>query len=136
MTNVRGIRIMSVAGAVVLAAYVVGGLLGVDLGSALGLVKIVVVIAAVVVAALAFQGWSHTNDTHSLSAMIVALLGGASLASTVSTATGDDLYGSDPMALVGTVAVVAAVTIAQIGQTRSHASSDPDVSKDRKGGAR
>jgi hypothetical protein len=130
MTSVRSIRLMSLAGVVVLAAYVVGGLVGADLGSALGFVKIALVVAAVLVAALAFQGWSHDSNPHSLSAMVVALLGGASLASTVTTATGDDLYGSDPMALVGTVAVVAAVTIAQIGQTRSHTPSD------RKGGAR
>jgi hypothetical protein len=119
VTNVQGIRIMSVAAAVALAGYVIGGLAGADLGSALGLAKIAVVVAAVVVAALTFQGWSHASTPHSLSAMIVALLGGASLASTVTTARGDDLYGSDPMALVGTVAVVAAVTIAQIGRTRS-----------------
>lgn len=119
MTNVQGIRLMSIAAAAVLAAWVIGGLAGVDLGPALGFVKIGAVVAAVVVAALSFQGWSHHSDPHTLSAMIVALLGGASLASTVSTARGDDLYGSDPMALVGTLAVVAAVTIAQIGQTRS-----------------
>jgi hypothetical protein len=52
--------------------------------------------------------------------MILGLLGGASLASTITTATSDELYGSKPMALVGTVAVVAAVTIAQIGQTRGN----------------
>jgi hypothetical protein len=125
---------MSVAGAVVLGAYVVGGLAHVDLGGALGLVKIVVLVAAVLVAALAFQAWSHDSDAHSLSAMVISLLGGASLASAVTTATGDDLYGSGPMALVGTVAVVAAVTVAQIGQTRSHTPSHTDT--DRKGGAR
>jgi hypothetical protein len=130
MTSVNGIRLMSVAGTVVLGAYVIGGLAGVDLGSALGFVKIAVLVAAVLVAALAFQGWSHDSNPHSLSAMVVSLLGGASLASTVTTATGDDLYGSGPMALVGTVAVIAAVTIAQIGQTRSH------TPPDRKGGAR
>jgi hypothetical protein len=119
VTSVQGIRIMSVAAAVVLAVYVIAGIAGADLGSARGLVKIAVVVAAVVVAALAFQGWSHHSTPHTLSAMVVALLGGASLASTVTTARGDDLYGSDPMALVGTVAVVAAVTIVQIGQTRS-----------------
>lgn len=119
MTNVQGIRTMSVAAAVVLAAYVVGGLLDADLGSALGYVKIGVVVAAVVVAGFAFQRWSHDSNPHTLSAMVVSLLGGASMASTVSTARGGDLYGSDPMALVGTLAVVAAVTIAQIGQTRS-----------------
>lgn len=122
MTNVQGIRTMSVAAAVVLAAYVVGGLLDADLGSALGFVKIGVVVAAVVVAGLAFQSWSHDSSPHTLSAMIVSLLGGASTASTISTARGDDLYGSDPMALIGTLAVVAAVTIAQIGQTRSSTS--------------
>jgi hypothetical protein len=110
---------MSIAGVVVLAAYVVVDLADVDLGSALGVVKIAVVVAAVVVAALAFQGWSHASTAHSLSAMVVALLGGASLASSVTTATGGELYGSEPMALVGTLAVVAAVTIAQIGQTRA-----------------
>jgi hypothetical protein len=130
MTSVNGIRLMSVAGTVVLGAYVIGGLAGVDLGSALGFVKIAVLVAAVLVAALAFQGWSHDSNPHSLSAMVVSLLGGASLASTVTTATGDDLYGSGPMALVGTVAVIAAVTIAQIGHTRSH------TPPDRKGGAR
>lgn len=119
MTSVQGIRIMSVAAAVVLAVYVIAGIGGADLGSARGLVKIAVVVAAVVVAALSFQGWSHHSTPHTLSGMVVALLGGASLASTVTTARGDDLYGSDPMALVGTVAVVAAVTIVQIGQTRS-----------------
>lgn len=119
MTDVQGIRIMSIAAAVVLAAYVVGGVAGVDLGGARGLVKVAVLVAAVVVAGLAFQGWSHHGTPHTLSAMVVALLGGASLASTVTTARGADLYGSDPMALVGTLAVVAAVTIAQIGQTRS-----------------
>lgn len=138
MSTVQGIRVMSVAGAVVLAAYVVGGLAGVDLGSALTYVKIVVVVAAIVVAGLAFQGWSHTSTAHALSAMVVALLGGASLASTVSTATGDDLYGSDPMALVGTLAVVAAVTIAQIGQTSAQRPGPHDRprSPDRKGDAR
>jgi peptidoglycan/LPS O-acetylase OafA/YrhL len=119
VTNVLGIKIMSVAAAVVLVAYVVGGLADADLGSSAGIVRIVVVIAAVLVAIVTYQHWSHGSTPHTLSAMIVGLLGGASLASAVSTATGHDLYGSQPMALVGTVAVVAAVTIGQIGHTRT-----------------
>lgn len=110
---------MSVAAAIVLVAYVVGGIAGADLGDAAGAVKIAVVVAAVVVAVIAFQSWSHGSTPHTLSAMVVGLLGGASLASAVSTATGDKLYGSAPMALVGTMAVVAAVTITQIGQSRT-----------------
>jgi hypothetical protein len=116
---VLGIKIMSVAAAVVLVAYVVGGVADADLGSSATLVRVLVVVAAVVVAIATFQAFSHHATPHTISAMIVGLLGGASLASTVTTAKGHDLYGSEPMALVGTVAVVAAVTIAQIGQTRT-----------------
>lgn len=110
---------MSAAAAVVLIAYVVAGLADADLGSSAGYVRIAVVVAAVVVAIVAYSTWSHGNTPHTLSAMVLGLLGGASLASTVSTAKTGDLYGSDPMALVGTVAIVAAVTVAQIGQTRT-----------------
>ncbi|MET0931230.1 MAG: hypothetical protein ABWX74_17045 [Aeromicrobium sp.] len=123
MTTVRGIRIMSVAAAVVLIAYVVTALAGADLGSSAALARIAVLAAAAVVAIVAYQGWSHGNTAHTLSAMVLGLLGGATLASTVTTAATGDLYGSDPMALVGTIAVVAAVTIAQIGQTRTKETS-------------
>jgi hypothetical protein len=119
VADVRAIRLMSVAAAVVLLGYVVGGLAGADLDSSAGIVRIVVLVAAAVVAVVAYHSWSLGNTPHRLSAMILALLGGASLASTVTTAKAGDLYGSDPMALVGTLAVVAAVTVAQIGQTRT-----------------
>jgi hypothetical protein len=119
---VLGIKIMSVAAAVVLVAYVVGGVADADFGSSAGLVRILVVVAAVVVAIVTYQAWSHGSTPHTISAMVVGLLGGASLASAVSTAIDHDLYGSEAMALVGTVAVVAAVTIAQIGQTRTKTS--------------
>jgi len=117
--SVRSIQIMSVSAAVVLMGYVVGGIADADLGSVTVTIRIAVLVAAALVAVLTFQAWSHASTSHSLSAMIVGLLGGASLASAVTTATGHELYGSGPMALVGTLAVVAAVTIAQIGQTRS-----------------
>ena len=65
------------------------------------------------------QAWSHGNTPHTLSAMVLGLLGGASLGVDRPTAKGGDLYGSEPMALVGTLAIVAAVTVAQIGQTRT-----------------
>lgn len=110
---------MSVAAAVVLIAYVIGGIADADLGSSAGIVRIAVIVAAVVVAIVAYSTWSHGNTPHTLSAMVLSLLGGASLASAVSTAKGGDLYGSEPMALVGTLAIVAAVTVAQIGQTRT-----------------
>lgn len=110
---------MSVAAAVVLIAYVAVAIAEADLGSSATIARIVVLAAAAVVAIVAFQAWSHGSTVHTLSAAILGLLGGASLASTVTTATKGDLYGSEPMALVGTLAVVAAVTVAQIGQTRT-----------------
>lgn len=110
---------MSVAAAIVLIAYVIGALADADLGSSAGFARILVIVAAVVVAIVAYSTWSHGNTPHTLSAMVLGLLGGASLASSVSTAKGDALYGSEPMALVGTLAIVAAVTVAQIGQTRT-----------------
>jgi hypothetical protein len=123
VTNVQGIRVMSGAAAVVLVAYVVGGIADADLGSSAGLARIVVLVASAIVAIVAFQSWSHGSTAHTLSAMVLGLLGGASLASTVTTAAKGDLYGSEPMALVGTLAVVAAVSVAQIGQTRTNAST-------------
>lgn len=119
MTNVLGIKVMSVAAAVVLVGYVIGGIADADLDSSVGFVRILVAVAAATVAVVAYSTWSHGNTPHTLSAMVLGLLGGASLASTLSTAKGGDLYGSDPMALVGTLAIVAAVTVAQIGQTRT-----------------
>lgn len=119
----REIHIMSGAAAVVLVGYVVGGIAGADLGSATTIVRFVVLAAAALVAVFAFRMFSDRATPHSVSAMIVGLLGGASLASTITTAKGDALFGSDPMALVGTVAIVAAVTIAQIGQTRTSKTS-------------
>ena len=118
MSNVQRIRVMSVAAAVVLIAYVLTALAGVDLRSSTSLVRIVVLVAAAVVAVIAYATWSHGNTIHTLSAMVLGLLGGATLASTVTTADAGALYGSDPMALVGTLAIVAAVTVAQIGQTQ------------------
>ena len=123
MEIVRGIMVSGVAAAVVLVAYVVDGLTGGDLGSAATAFRIVVILAAVVVAIVAFQSWSHGSTPHTISAMVLGLLGGASLASTVTTATDDGLYGSAPMALVGTVAVIASVLVAQIGRTRSKESA-------------
>lgn len=114
-----GIRIMSLAAAVVLVAYVVVAIADADLGSSATVVRVAVLAAAAVVAVVAFQSWSHGSTPHTLSAMIVGLLGGASLASSITTATGEALYGSEPLALVGTLAVVAAATIAQIGQSRT-----------------
>jgi hypothetical protein len=122
-TSVTGIRLMSAAAAVVLVAYVVSGLADADLGSSVTVIRIVVLAAAAIVAVVAYAGWSHGSTVHSVSAMVLGLLGGASLASTVTTAAKGDLYGSEPMALVGTLAIVAAVTVAQIGQTRTKESA-------------
>jgi hypothetical protein len=118
---VLGIRIVSLAAAVVLVAYVVASVADADLGGSATAVRVVVLAAAAVVAVVGFQSWSHRSTPHTLSAMVIGLLGGASLASSITTSSGDALYGSEPMALVGTLAIVAAATIAQIGQTRTNA---------------
>lgn len=130
----RGITTMSVGGAVVLAGYVLGGVADVDLGSALGGAKLLVIAAAVLVAALAFQLWSHHSAAPTLCAMALGLLGGASLASSITTARGSQLYASDTMALIGTVSVVAAVTLAQVTDTRS--GPRDNAHDDRRNGAR
>jgi peptidoglycan/LPS O-acetylase OafA/YrhL len=119
VANVRGIKLMSVAAAVVLIGYVVAELADVDFGSSLTAIRVAVLAGAAIVAVIAFQAWSHGSTVHTGSAMVLGLLGGASIASTVTTAKAGDVYGSQPMALVGTVAVVAAATVAQLAHTRN-----------------
>lgn len=113
----RGTTVMSLAAALVIAGYVVGDVADVDLGSSAVLARVVVLAAAAVVAVIAFQTFSHASTPHTVSAMVCGLLGGACVASSVTTATGGHLHGSAPMALVGTVAVVAAVTITHVGRS-------------------
>lgn len=118
MTFTRSFMLMMVAEAVALVVYVLAQLAEVDFGSAATAVRIVVVVAAAVVAIVAYQAWSHRNTLHSICAMLLGLVGGASLVSAVSTAEGDDIYGSSAMALIGTAAIVATVAVTLVGNSR------------------
>lgn len=118
MKITRNFIVMAVAEAVVLVVYILAQLAEVDFGSAATAVKVVVMGAAAVVAVLAYQAWSHQNSLHTICAMLLGLLGGASLFSSVTTAKGNEIYGSAPMALVGTAAVVAAVAVTLVAMSR------------------
>lgn len=80
--------------------------------------RIALVAAAALVAIATYATWSHRNTVHTLCAMLLGLLGGAALVAAVSTGGGDEVYGSGPMALVGTLAIVAAVVVSQIASSR------------------
>lgn len=114
----RSVIVMAVAEGVVLLAYVLAQLAEVDFGSAATAVRVAVIAAAAVVAIVAYQTWSHHSSLHTICAMLLSLLGGASLVSSVTTAAGNEIYGSAPMALVGTAAVVAAVAVTLVGMSR------------------
>lgn len=118
MKFTRSFIVMAVAEAVVLVVYVLAQLADVDFGGAATSVKIAVVVAAAVVAVMAYQAWSHRNSLHTICAMLLGLLGGASLVSSVTTAEGNQIYGSAPMALVGTAAVVATVAVSLVAMSR------------------
>lgn len=109
---------MAVAEVVVLLVFVLAQLAEVDFGSAATMVKILLVVAAGTVAVIAYQAWSHSSTLHTICAMLLGLVGGASLVSSVTTAKGDDIYGSAPMALVGTAAIVATVAVTLVAKSR------------------
>lgn len=81
--------------------------------------RIALVVAALVVAVITYAAWSHRNTVHTICAMLLGLLGGAALVAAVSTGGSGEVYGSAPMALVGTLATVAAVVVSQIAMSRS-----------------
>ncbi|NRQ48771.1 hypothetical protein [Aeromicrobium stalagmiti] len=118
MKNARTFVVTGVAEGVVVAIYVLDRFADLDLGSIATILRIVLVVAAAVVAVVAYHAWSQRSSVHTICAMLLGLLGGASLVSAVSTAKGDEVYGSGAMALVGTVAVMLAVVVGQIAATR------------------
>lgn len=129
MKNVQRFAMLGVAEAIVLVACVLDLYTSADLSSAAVLLRVLVALAAVVVAGVTYHRWSQGATRHTTASMVLGLLGGASLVSSVATASGDRVFGSDPMALVGTVAIVAAVAITQVGLAQAH-SHDSQTSKD------
>ncbi len=77
--------------------------------------RVLVVALAVVIAAVCFQVWSTRERTPLVNAAAGAsLLGGAAVASAVTTATDGDLFGSGPLSTLGVAALVAAVVCHQL----------------------
>lgn len=111
----RWFVVLGVAEAVVLVAYVLAELTEVDVSPVSGLMRIVLAVSAALVAGGSYHAWSAAPTTRSLCAMILGLLGGASLVSAVVSATDGHVYGNAGMAVIGTVAVVASVAVTQIG---------------------
>lgn len=115
MKNLPRFAVLGVAEAIVLVSCVLDLYTSTDLSSVAVLLRVLVAVAAVVVAGVVYHRWSQAPTPHSIAAMVLGLLGGASLVSAVATASDGHVFGSDAMALVGTVALAAAVAVTQVG---------------------
>ena len=112
MKGSRALLVATVAGAVVLIAYVVD--LVADLGKdAASIGRIVVILGAAVCAGVIYQSWSvrrrHAPRDHA--AVAAALLGGALAASSAFSAPSGQIFGSSLTAAAG----VAGLALALVG---------------------
>ncbi|TGN30818.1 hypothetical protein [Aeromicrobium chenweiae] len=120
MKNARAMAALVIAEAVVVLVYVIDSVRTAgELADWTTGLRIALVVAALVVAVITYAAWSHRNTVHTICAMLLGLLGGAALVAAVSTGGSGEVYGSAPMALVGTLATVAAVVVSQIAMSRS-----------------
>ncbi|MCW2830940.1 MAG: hypothetical protein JWP31_1632 [Aeromicrobium sp.] len=124
MRSPRLFAAMSVCEVYVVAIYVLVRFADTDLGSSAGVWRVLLVVAAACVAGVSYHLWSTGPTTRTTCAMVLGLLGGAALASTVISADDERIYSSAALAAVGTAGVVAAVVITQI----SHARTQVDAS--------
>ena len=111
MKGSRALLVATIAGAVVLIAYVVD-LVGDDLSKqATGTGRAAVIIGAVVCAGVIYQSWSvrrqHTPRDHA--AVAAALLGGALAASSAFSAPSGQIFGSSLTAAAGVVGLALAL---------------------------
>lgn len=104
---------------VIVGTYVLVQFTDADLSSASTVLKVLLVAGAVLIAGSSYQSWSAAPTSVSLLAMLLGLLGGATLASTVVSAHEAEVYASGSMAAIGTFGLVASVAFAQIGLARS-----------------
>lgn len=118
-----GFVVTALAELVVLALYVTD-VLG-DVAWPDGFVvpgRVLVVVAALLVAGICYQAWStvtaqqRTPLVHAAAA--ASLVGGAALASAVTSAPAGDLMGAHALATLGTAALVAAVVCHQMSAAR------------------
>jgi peptidoglycan/LPS O-acetylase OafA/YrhL len=113
--NLPRFAVLGVAEAIVLITCVLDLYTSTDLSSVAVLLRVLVAVAAVVVAVVAYHRWSVTPTRHTTASMVLGLLGGASLVSAVASASDGHVFGSDAMALIGAVTLVAAVAVTQVG---------------------
>ena len=118
MKNLRTRRwIVSAALAVLAVVYALDQLLTVEWpGDAVWPLRLVLLLAAVVVAGIAFHTWSTglPQAPRPLAAMITSLIGGASLASAVTSGGDDTVFGSGALAAVSLVALAFGVIVLNI----------------------
>ena len=116
MQGRRWMLIAMVGAAIVLVAFILDVVLGVDLNrSTAAAASFIVLVGAVLVAGACYQHWStvdrRTTPTHVMAA--TALLGGALVASSVFGATGTAIFGDVRIASLGVAALVVAMAAAQ-----------------------
>lgn len=112
MRGSRALQAATIAGAVVLIAYVVD--LAADLGKdAASAGRVAAIIGAVICAGIVYQAWSvrsqHTPRDHAAAA--AGLLGGALAASSAFSATAGQIFGNSLTAAAG----VAGLALALVG---------------------
>lgn len=84
--------------------------------------RVIVVVAAVVVAGICYQAWAtataeqRTPLVHAAAG--ASLIGGAAIASAVTTAEAGRIFGTSALATLGTAALVAAVVCHQMSAAR------------------
>lgn len=121
VTSSRWFLALAVSEMYVLAVYVLARFTDTDLTSISGVLRVLLVAAAALVAVVAYQAWSKGPTTQTTCAMVTGLLGGAALASTVVSAAEEQIYSSATLAALGTAGVVVTVAIAQVAIAREKA---------------
>jgi peptidoglycan/LPS O-acetylase OafA/YrhL len=114
MRGSRALQVATIAGSVVLIAYVIDLLAGSDLSRPAATTgRVAVVIAAMVCAGVVYQSWSvrrqHTPRDHAAAA--AGLLGGALAASSAFSAPAGQIFGNSLTAAAG----VAGLALALVG---------------------
>lgn len=117
MQGRRWLLVAGVGTAIVLAAFVLDVVIGVDVSrSTAAAGSFIVIVGAVLVAGACYQRWStvdhRSTPTHVMAA--AALLGGALVASSVFGATGTAIFGDLRIAWLGVAALVIAMAAAQL----------------------
>lgn len=116
-------RVLSAALLVVAVVFLVDQVLEVDWPEgALWPFRIVLLVAAVVVASIAYAGWSSGEPAapRPLVAMITSLIGGACLASAVTSADDGTVFGSGALGAVAAVAIAFGVIVFNLEARENH----------------